>query len=243
MKSIVLSIFIGLFTSIFGSSIVGEVEFFKGNVKIKNEDSIKKSRVTTGLVINSGDLIISSKASSVKIKLKDGSSLVLDELSTLHFSSLYSAEQLKGKILYSITSRDAKHSLKIKTPFAVIGIKGTTFIVNATENASISLKEGLIAITSLKTEFKLYRKKLDDEFTAFKAAQDGAIQKEKDAFKKFKNSEYRQYDKPVITKEFDLKAGNKISFNGQKVKEDAFNENDNSAFDYFEKLINTMKQK
>lgn len=241
MKLIILSLLMSLFSSLFANGIVGKIELFKGNVKVKSEGSIKKKKVTAGLEIKAGDLIISSMNSSVKIKLSDDSLLILDELSTIHFSSLYAAEQIDGKILYSITSRDAKNSLKVKTPFAVIGIKGTKFIINATDDSSVILKEGLIGVTSLNKEFKLYKKKLEDEFNAYKAEQEKAMQEEKDEFEQYKNSEYKAYDKPIVTKEFDLKAGNHISFNGSNVKEDAFNQDDNSAFDHFDSLVEKMK--
>jgi len=241
MKLLLISILLSLFSSLFANTIVGKVELLSGNIKVKSEGSIKKKKVVSGLDIKAGDLIVSSVNSSAKIKLTDGSVLVLDELSTVHFNSLYSAEQIDGKIFYSITSRDAKNSLKVKTPFATIGIRGTTFIINATDNASLMLKEGLIGVTSINKEFKLYRKKLEDEFNTFKAEQDKAMQKVKDEFEQYKNNEYKGYEKPVVTKEFDLKAGNRISFNGSKVKEDAFNQDDNLAFDYFNSLVDKMK--
>jgi len=241
MKLLFVSIMMSLFSTLFALSVVGEIESLNGNVKVKSEGSIKKSKLSSGQSINAGDLIISSRDSSVKIKLVDGSSLVLAELSTVHFTSIYEAEQVEGKVLYSITSRDAKNSLKIKTPFAVIGIKGTTFIINATEESSVTLKEGLIGVTSLNAEFELYRKKIDDEFSAFKAQSAAAMQQEKDEFEKFKNDNYTKYEKPIITKEFDLHALHRISFDGTKVKEDAFEEADKKAFDYFAKLLESMK--
>ena len=241
MKLLLLSIIMSLFSILNAQNIVGKIESFNGNVKIKSEGSIKKKKVTSSLDIYAGDLIISSRDSSVAIKLVDGSDIVLAELSAVHFTSLHQAQQIEGKILYSITSRDAKNSLKIKTPFAVIGIKGTKFIVDATEDSSVMLKEGLIGVSSLNEDFKLYRKKLDDEFNAFKAQSQGAIQKEKDAFEEYKNSSYTKYQEPITTKEFDLQALHRISFNGNQVKEDTFKKSDLKAFDFFDKLIEKMK--
>jgi len=241
MKLLLLSIMIGLLSILNAQDIVGKIQSFNGNVKIKSEGSIKKSKITSPIDIKAGDLIISARNSSVAIKLLDGSSIVLAELSTIHFTSMYQAQQVEGKILYSITSRDAKNSLKIKTPFAVIGIKGTKFIVDASEDLSVTLKEGLIGVTSLNADFKLYRKKLDDEFNAFKAESAGAIQKEKDAFEKYKNDGYTQYEKPIITKEFDLHALHRISFDGNRVKEDTFTKKDTKSFDFFDKLLEKMK--
>lgn len=234
MKLVIFSIFIGMFSYIYASTAIGKIELFKGTVKIKSDSSIKKRKVTLGQEVNAGDMILSSKNSSVKLKLEDGSVLVLDERSTIHFSSLRDAEQIEGKVLYEITSRDAINSLKVKTPFAIIGIKGTTFIINATENASVSLQEGLIGISAINAEFELYRKKVQKEFDDYVSAEDLA-------FEKFKNMQDK-YAVAEPTKEFDLEAGNKVSFNGLVVNEDALDQEDDSDFEYFKKLVEDMKQ-
>ena len=240
MKFVFLFLLFIFTTTASATTTVGEILLVKGTVKVKTSNSIKKSNVKIGEEIHAGDLIVSSKNSSVQIKLKDGSSLVLDELSTIHFSSLYRAEQSGGKILYDITSRNAKNSLKIKTPFAVIGIKGTTFIINATKESSVSLKEGLIGVTSLNEDFALYRKKIEKEFNDYRAAQDAAMKAQMDGFEKYKNKQ-QEYAEVTYTKEFDLKAGNKISFDGLEAKESAFKSEEDDAFKHFKKLIDRMQ--
>jgi len=241
MKILVLSFIISLFSYLQAIQTLGTVVSFKGSVKVKAEGSIKKERVSKGLSIHAGDIFVSSRNSSLILKLADGSSVVLDELSSIHFTSLHKSEQLKGKILYKITSRDARNSLKIKTPFAVIGIKGTTFIVTATkENASVSLKEGRIGIASLNADFELYRKRVQKEFNDYRAKQDAAMQTQLDGFEKYKNKNAK-YEKMQKTKAFDLEAGNKISFNNQEAKEEGFSKNDDAEFTHFKQLIDEMK--
>lgn len=242
MKNIITLLTLFLSLQLYASTIVGTVESLHGNIKVKHQDSIVKVRMKKGSQIQAGDLLTSSRNATVKIKLTDNSKLILDELSTIHFSSVYDAEQSAGKILYKITSRDAKHSLKIKTPFAIIGIKGTTFIVNATQTQSIMLKEGLIGIASINEKFELYRKCLDDEFNSFKAKGDAAMKQQLNDFEKFKKmQEGALYEKPQITKEFDLKAGNSVSFDTNKVKEHTFSKDDDNEFTHFESLLQKMK--
>ena len=177
-------------------------------------------------------MIVTSKKASAVISLTDGSSIVLDESSSIHFISENYTEQNNGKIYYKIASKDDKNALKIKTPFAIIGIKGTTFIVNATEESSISLKEGLIGIKSIKEEFELYRKEVQKEFDDYVSEQEKEFEKYKDTYKK---------GVVEITKEFDLEAGNTISFSGKKVDENSWNKDDDAEFAHFEELINSMK--
>jgi len=240
MKLFVLTITLILSNTLYATLPVGIVSLCKGNVKIKHENSIIKQKVKMGTEIREGDLLSSMLKSAAKIKLRDGSVVVLDQSSSIYFQSLLQAEQKSGTILYRITSRDTKNTLKIKTPFAIIGIKGTTFIVNATDNASVSLKEGLLGINSLHQEFYLYRKKLEDEFAAFKAQGDKHIKKQKEEFERYKQQQ-SEYKKVEIVKSFDLKAGNKISFEGRDVKEKSFSKSEDSEFQHFYKLLNTMQ--
>jgi len=230
MRLFFIPIFMLIFTSSLVATIIGNVEQLRGNVKVKSEGSIRKSRVKSGLEINSGDMIMTYSNASAVIKLVDGSQVILDAKSTIHFKSPTDTEQLEGKIYYNITSRSAKNRLNIKTPFAIIGIKGTTFVVNATKNQSVTLKEGLIGIKSIKEEFNLYRKAVEEEFNKYMASQ-------MSEFEKFKNKQNR-YAPPIKTKAFDLQAGNRISFSDKRVNEDEWNKEDDKEFEYFEKLMN-----
>ncbi|QSZ40865.1 iron dicitrate transport regulator FecR [Sulfurimonas aquatica] len=230
MKLFIISLFLSLSASLIASTIVGSVQKVSGIVKVKSTDSIKKSKIISGFEIKEGDLISTSRKASAVIALVDGSSIVLDASSSVHFKSAKNAEQTSGKVYYKITSRDAKNTLKVKTPFAIIGIKGTIFVVNASENGSVTLKEGLIGVTSIKEEFELYRKSVEAEFNSY-------LEDQMSEFEKFKNDQ-NKYAKPIKTKAFDLKQGNKVSFSDKKVHEDQWTKEDDAEFDHFESLIN-----
>jgi hypothetical protein len=229
MKIIFSLMFIALFSVLSAaSSVIGLVQKVDGSVKLKSEGSFKKSKLKKDYEIKSGDLISSSKKGSAVLKLVDGSSIVLDSSSTIHFKTPKDAEQTEGKVYYKITSRDAKNSLKIKTPFAIIGIKGTTFIVDASKKGSVKLQEGLIGIKSLKEDFKLYRKALKAEYDKYKSEQESAFQKYKASQKKAAAQ---------ITKEFDLQAGNTISFSNNEVEEKGFSKEDEAEFERFKSMM------
>lgn len=236
MKRFLLSIFMVLLclTNLEASSSIGSVKSIDGNVKVKNEGSFKKSKVKVGLEIKKGDLITTGKKASAVINLSDGSTLVLDKSSTLFFASVKLTEQQKGKVYYRITSRDSKNAIKVKTPFAIIGIKGTTFVVNVGEKSSVKLKEGLVGIQSMKEEFELYRKAIRAEYNNY-------VSKQQSEYEKFLSEQNK--GKAELTKEFDLQAGNTISFDGQKVDEKSFSKDDDAEFEYFEKLIGSVKVK
>lgn len=213
--------------------VIGEVDGLKGIAKISREGSVKKVNVTKGMKILKGDLVTTAPTASALLKLIDGSKLVLDSSSSIYFQNLNQAEQKSGSVYYKITSRSAGNSLNVKTPFAIIGIKGTTFIVNSDEtDSSIALQEGKIGISSIKEEFELYRKKVLEEFNNYKNQQQAA---------------YEEYlkelagDNPQIVKTFDLGSGNKVSFSNKKVVESSFNEDTNRSFNHFEDLLKSMQ--
>jgi len=231
MKSIFITLILAFFTFLSANAVIGSVEKVEGSVKVKNEGSIKKSKVKVGQKIKEGDLVTTSRKGKTVIKLVDGSSVVLDISSSVHFAQNNEIDQKGGKVFYNITSRDAKNSLKVKTPFAIIGIKGTKFVVNSNEGKqSVALKEGKIGVASITEQFSLYRKEVLAKYNAY-------ISDQMAGFKKFKNGGVEP--KPEITKEFDLKEGNVISFSDNVVKESSWNEEDDSEFSDFEKMMDS----
>ena len=117
MKIFFISILISFLSIASASSVIGFVQKVDGNVKVKSEGSLKKSKVKVGFEIQSGDMITTSKKGSVVLKLVDASVIVLDSSSNIYFKTPSDAEQTEGSVYYKITSRNAKHALKIKTPF------------------------------------------------------------------------------------------------------------------------------
>lgn len=227
MKSIFITLILACFSILSASAVVGSVEKVDGSVKVKNEGSIKKSKLKVGQNIKEGDLVTTARNGKTVIKLVDGSNIVLDVSSSVHFAANNQVDQKGGKIFYNITTRDAKNSLKVKTPFAIIGIKGTTFVVNANEGKqSVALKEGKIGVASITEQFNLYRKEVLAQYNAY-------VNEQMAGFDKFRGIEK---PKPEVTKEFDLEAGNVISFDGNTVKESAWSDSDDSEFGDFESM-------
>lgn len=230
MKKMILTLIFALSTSINASAVVGSVSKIVGSVKVKSEGSFKKSKVQLDQKIKEGDLITTSRKGKVVISLVDGSDVVLGKSSSVHFKKNKSLEQNAGKVFYKIASRDAKNSIKIKTPFAIIGIKGTTFTINSQKgNESVALKEGKIGVTSIEEAFNLYRKEVLAKYNEY-------VMDQMKGFEKFKGTNKPE---PEITKEFDLEAGNVISFSGKTVKESAWNDGDDAEFDEFENMIDS----
>ena len=232
----VLILFFAFYSMIFAADmIIGNITAVEGIVKVKHENSIKKTKVKSGSVILAGDLITTMQGASAKLDLKDNSLVVLDENSTIVFHLASNISQNSGKIYYKISSKDAIDALSIKTPFAIIGIKGTEFIISADEKeSSVMLREGIIGVQSIKEEFSLYRKSIQEKFDDFKSEQESA-------YNNYKQSQESQFEFIKQTKKFELQEKKRISFSGKRVDEEGWSKRDDAEFAHFKDLLEKMK--
>jgi hypothetical protein len=197
----------------------------EGSVKLLKTGEIKKSDAAAGQEIFEGDMVITESASMASILFIDQSKVVLDEKAKLKLEGFDKLAQEGGKVYYSIKKRGAQ-GLKVATNFAVIGVKGTKFLVSDDENnRQVSLKEGLVGVQSLKEEFELHRKKEMDEYEAYKRQMAGEF----DEYKKELEEGFVEF-----VKEFDLQPNKTISFDGNKVNEEASLETIAKEFSRFE---------
>ena len=229
-----MKLFLTLFACVmatlaYADDVVGKVVKVEGRVSAAQIGSIQKTRVKLDQNITKDLLISTGGGSYVVIKLNDDSDLVVDERSSLSFHSQQELEQTEGKIYYKITSREAKNALKVKTPFSIIGIKGTEFIVDSdTKGGGIQLKEGLLGIESIKGEFELYRKAVQAEYEKF-------ISSQTDAFEEFKNAQVKGFAQK--TKAFDLHKQSTLSFEGSTVNEKGWSEQNEAEFSRFKNMM------
>ena len=226
MKFILTTLIVSLFSIVLANTL-GVVQKVEGIVKVKPKDSIKKKKVKIGYGIQQGDIISTLRNSNAVLKLKDESVVVLGEKSTISFLAQNNVKQSEGKVYYKITSRDADNKLKIKTNFAIIGIKGTTFVIGSDTNSSyVALKEGLIGIESMKEQFILYKKQVMQQYKNY-------VNKQMTEFEKYKQDQIKEVGE--MTKEFDLHAGKVVSFEGNKATMDKLDSQ--KEFEEFEKLL------
>jgi len=188
---------------------VGSLIYKNGIVKIKHPSSIIKKSLKVGDKIQTGDKV-STYNSLATIKLKDNSILKLNKYSSVKFGK--KIKQENGEVYYHITKQ--KHKiLEIATNFTTIGVKGTIFIVDSNKTKAVSLKKGLISLTSPKGKYEIHKKKLLTEFELYQKEMNGE-------FNKYKKNLYREFVE--YKKSFDLKQNNTVSFNGDKVYENNF---------------------
>jgi len=147
--------------------------------------------------------------------------------------------QKKGTTFYNINptkalTKSLKRKFLVKTRTATMGIRGTNFIVENNEtDENICLRKGVIDVTSLKDEFKLYIKKHEAEWKKYKKD----MQKE---FEKFKGNSVYSYagEKKTI----ELKSGGMISLNHDNAFHEHYGDKVKGMFDEIDSFLELDKE-
>lgn len=146
--------------------ILGNVVEVQGKVTIHNEGSPRGKRITTTPTdVGLNQFVRTYSNSKARVTLADDSKVLITESSTLEFKDDQNIQLNEGKVLFSINKRDATRSLNVITKTAVIGVKGTRFLVETRgDEAFLHLEEGEVEVNSLAEEFNDYK----SEYEAFK---------------------------------------------------------------------------
>jgi len=174
--------------------------------------------------LNAGDKIRTKSKTIAKVTFLDHSTVLLKSDTELRFTSNYQQTVESGRAIYKIRKLNSLKGLQVATKSAIIGVKGTEFIVNArdTEDA-ILLNEGSITVDSIKGSFK---KAIGIEKNAFDSYMNDEIEEFSD-FQETMNKEFYEYVKSVS-----LSEGKAIRINSNnELDEIQFSDQDISDFE------------
>jgi len=227
-----LSIFIQ--TAASAESFRARIVKVDGHVYVVNSEGEQREPSKKQYLVNSNETVITRKDSKAVIQFEDGAMSVLDEKSSLRVEQSGWLSQLGGKVYYvfrKVFGRDRPK--KVKTKFATIGIRGTTFIVNIdSDNQQVALQEGKLNIESPGDDYAVIKPEAGmDDFAAFKKQAEQRNQAMQDEFSDYKkniNKEFVEYKKS-----FDLEANKVINIRGQSVRESELDQDWESSFDSF----------
>lgn len=159
------------------TQILGNIVDIDGKVTIHNEGSPRGKRIKeTPQDIEINQFVRTYANSKARVTLTDNSKILVTESSTLEFQDDQNIIVNDGKILFSINKREATRSLNVITKTAVIGVKGTRFLVETRgDEAFLHLQEGEVEVKSLaeefadyKSEYEAFKKQYMKEFSDFK---------------------------------------------------------------------------
>ena len=208
---------------------IGRITKVFGTVQLIRADSIRREKAEVATAVLEKYIILTGEQSSATLQLIDESTVVIDQNSRLEARDANSFFQKSGIAYFDIKSRKTGASLKVRTEFAIIGVKGTQFIVNAatTEQGGVALRTGRLDIEAPTGEFAIHRRKITSEFEEFLQQQQGDF----DDYKKKLQEDFVEYKKS-----FTLEPLKTISVQGSKVVERAFTQEELAEFARFEAL-------
>lgn len=177
----------------------------------------------------SGNELHTGSNSKAYIKMSDGSKILLRPKSKLRLTDRRKVNVDRGRIMFSVAKRRKQQNpFMVATRVALLGIRGTQFVVEAgedDESFNVYLKEGSIVAYPQNEQFKLYKEKQKQDFADY-------VNNQADAFEKMKAQ--RQQEFAEYVEEIAMKKNKGLSFSGNDVKEVEIPEEVKAWFDEFD---------
>jgi len=209
----------------FASDQAGVISAFEGKVLLFDGVSPRSTDVTepnTAVFIN--NKIATKRDSTAMIELVSGDRIALTEGAIM---SILGNEEFKpwdGKVLFHIRKRGQASGVKVALKSAVIGVKGTKFLVSADKasgNYDVFLKEGKIECLPAEGQFKMYKDVVMDEYEAYVKKMTGEFE---DYLAKLEEDFVEYVDK------FEMKPGDAFSVSGNEVRKVEYTKEIEDAF-------------
>ncbi len=240
MNIIKLAVIILFFTLTLYQSVLQAESFrarivkVQGQVYVVNAEGEKREPAKKQFLVNQNETVVTSKNSKAVLQFEDGVMSVLGQESSLKVEQSGWLSQLSGKVYYVFRKVFGKQKpKKVRTKFSTIGIRGTTFIVDAnSENQQIALQKGKLNIESPAGDYEIHKlKPATDNYAEFKQQalqRQQALNNEFGEYKENMAKEFIEYKKS-----FNLNASRVASFKGKRVKESDLNKDWSLLFDDF----------
>ena len=210
--------------------LAAKVTLAKGKVYYHENNEVRAKRVKKEpLNIYVSDILRTKKESQAFITLTDESKLVLDENSVIHFNGVKQITAEQGIVLFDIKKQGDLKGLKITTKTAVIGIKGTQFMIDTnSDSLKLYMKEGVVNVKAINEgtfehhikEKPSYKDYLKEMFTSFSE------------YKKKQQEEFVEFVKSI-----DVPKNKAISINGNKLEDIEIPDNVQEQFKLLDKMI------
>lgn len=129
-----------IFKAVFASE-VGKVDDFSGKV-----DRLKRGEVravpieSKNFPLSVGDIVRTKTESQARVSFVDGSRAELGPLTRLDVLEYQDSRKVnipRGRVLFEVTRLRAGQGLEIRTPTAILGVKGTRFLVDVRDSSTL----------------------------------------------------------------------------------------------------------
>lgn len=207
---------------------VAAIKKFTGKVTLFDGVSprgVDISKADTSVLAN--NKVATKRDSSAVIVTSNGDKVALDANAVATFSSSNKVDPSAGKVVFSIKKRGGESGITVGLTTAVIGVKGTQFLVDMSEDGKckVYLKEGSIEVESRKGDFAKHKAVVMDEYEAYIKQITGEYDKYLADLKK----QYTEY-----VKSFTMTPGQAISIEGSDVNDVSFDDDAKKVFELLE---------
>ncbi len=159
---IVLSVSASLVSAQSNNPAIATLLNVEGTVRVVTLKSPKGRRGSDGMLLFAGNKILTSKKSKTTVEYRDGSRVRLFQNSALVLNLSEEQSTSKRTFKFQLTLKSGSlrgrflkglQRTKIRTPTALIGIRGTSFrITENNNNATVSLTEGQVEVSNLSSK-------------------------------------------------------------------------------------------
>lgn len=157
---------------------VGTVVSLKGEARIFTKGVIAPKNVIEGMELEVGQTLKTRLSSEAKIKFLDNTKVIVASNSALEILDYKKFAVTGEKVLFKVAKQKDLKGLSIVTQSAIIGIRGTTFMISSDEKSqSVFLQEGEINVKPPKGEFKSYLNDQESDFNVYKAQMEAEFAK------------------------------------------------------------------
>ena len=213
------------------ASTTGEVQVIDANGETHQVD-------VAGYELSEMETVVTAGNSNAVVIFTDGALSVLGENSRLRVEKAGWLSHLGGRIYYTF-SKLFGTSRQVKTRFATVGIRGTTFLIyDDAAGQRVALAEGLLDIQSPGPQFELYRQQLIDQFEAYQqqiVQQQQTLQREFDDYREQIYREFIEY-----STSFSLHPNHVVRFEGSRVDESIMDDSTIADFADFEAVAGSL---
>ena len=148
---------------------VGTVVSLNGAARVFTKGVVAPKNAVQGMSIEVGQTLKTRLNSEVKIKFLDNTNVIVGSNSSIEILELKKLGVSGEKVLFKVAKQNDIKGLTIVTQSAVIGIRGTTFMISSDGKAqAIYLQEGEINVKPPTGTFKSYLKSDEDDFNQYK---------------------------------------------------------------------------
>jgi len=210
-------LFLGLSLNILYAASAGIVVSLKGDARIFTKGVVVPKNVVEGMSLEVGQTLKTRLSGEANIKLLDNTKVIVASNSSLEILELKKLAVGGEKVLFKVAKQNDVKGLSVVTQSAIIGIRGTTFMISSDEKAqAIYLQEGEINVKPPVGTFKSYLKSDEEEFNQYKE------QLEK---------EFAKYVEDIT-----MKGGSAVSIDGNEVRQLTMSKEIEVEFEAFKKF-------